>query len=493
MLRVLVVTHRWLGIALAPLFAMWFASGIVMHFVPFPQLSESERLSGLPPLKLDGLVQAPADAIVALGMSDVRRVRLMQRADGPVYIISSASGATALRAVDLATAGVTSRPLALVIGADYARQRGIKAADSGKLALIDHDQWTVAERYQRYRPLYRLALDDAAGTEVYVSAKTGEVVLDTTQWERGWNFVGSVVHWIYPPKLRSQRALWSAILWWLSLAAFISVLAGVVLGVVRLKLGGKRGVSPFRGMHWWHHVLGLLTLIFVTTWIFSGWLSMDDGLLFSRARTSNAEIAAITGAPSWDRLTDEELRQINPSAREVEWFALGGKLFRREITAPTEQRLTEIGSAEPHRPFLPVRSVRPIALQLGSTCRDPIEVDRADHYAIASIIPDSLVYRIICGDVWYDIDAANGALSQKTDPSRRAYRWLYQALHTLDFPALMAHPMLRTVLVVSLCAMGLVFSLTGIVIGWRRLRDKIRPTLGHFGKYAPSPKGRGPR
>jgi hypothetical protein len=472
MLRVLVVTHRWLGIALAPLFAMWFASGIVMHFVPYPQLSESERLGGLPPLALDNALHAPADAVIALGMSDVRRVRLVQRADGPVYIISSASGSTALRAADLASAGVTSRPLALVIAAEYARQRGIKAADSGKLTLIDYDQWTVAERYQRFRPLYRLALDDDAGTEVYVSAKTGEVVLDTTRRERRWNFAGSVVHWIYPPQLRSQRALWSAILWWLSLAAFVSVLAGVVLGVVRLRLGGTRRFSPYRGMHWWHHVIGLLTLFFVTTWIFSGWLSMDDGLLFSRARTSDAEIAAISGAARWDRLTDEELRQINPSAREVEWFALGGKLFRREVTAPTEQRLTEIGSAEPHRPFLPVRSVRPIAVQLGSTCRDPTEVDRADGYAIASIIQDSPVYRIICGGVWYDIDGANGALSQKTDPSRRAYRWLYQAVHTLDFPALAARPMLRTVLVVSLCAMGLVFSLTGIVIGWRRLRPR---------------------
>ena len=52
MLRVLVVTHRWLGIVLGPLFAMWFATGIVMHFVPYPQLSESERVSGLPPARV---------------------------------------------------------------------------------------------------------------------------------------------------------------------------------------------------------------------------------------------------------------------------------------------------------------------------------------------------------------------------------------------------------------------------------------------------------
>ena len=62
------------------------------------------------------------------------------------------------------------------------------------------------------------------------------------------------------------------------------------------------------------------------------------------------------------------------------------------------------------------------------------------------------------------------AVLEKLDPSRRAYRWFYSALHTLDIPALMAAPAVRTVLVVALCTGGLVFSLTGVVIGWRRLR-----------------------
>jgi hypothetical protein len=34
----------------------------------------------------------------------------------------------------------------------------------------------------------------------------------------------------------------------------------------------------------------------------------------------------------------------------------------------------------------------------------------------------------------------------------------------------MAHPQARHALVVGLCALGLIFSVTGIVIGWRRLR-----------------------
>ncbi len=105
----LVVIHRWLGIGLGPLLAMWFATGIVMHFVPFPSQSDSERVAGLSPLTLEASVHGPADAVAALGLADLQRVRLIQRADGPVYIVSGDSASTALRAADLASATVRSR------------------------------------------------------------------------------------------------------------------------------------------------------------------------------------------------------------------------------------------------------------------------------------------------------------------------------------------------------------------------------------------------
>jgi hypothetical protein len=52
LLRPLILLHRWFGVAFCLLFAMWFASGIVMHFVRFPALSESERIGALPPIDL---------------------------------------------------------------------------------------------------------------------------------------------------------------------------------------------------------------------------------------------------------------------------------------------------------------------------------------------------------------------------------------------------------------------------------------------------------
>jgi len=47
---IIIWLHKWLGVALALFFAMWFASGIVLYFVPFPLLTEDERLSGMAPI-----------------------------------------------------------------------------------------------------------------------------------------------------------------------------------------------------------------------------------------------------------------------------------------------------------------------------------------------------------------------------------------------------------------------------------------------------------
>ena len=78
---------------------------------------------------------------------------------------------------------------------------------------------------------------------------------------------------------------------------------------------GRRVASPFRGWHAWHHILGLFTATFVLTWIFSGWLSMDHGLLFSRGRLSAAEAARIAAAPDWAWLAAISVRSRRPSRK----------------------------------------------------------------------------------------------------------------------------------------------------------------------------------
>jgi hypothetical protein len=298
MMNAIVLLHRWLGIAFCLLFAMWFASGIVMHFVPFPSLTEAERFAGLVPVERAGVTMAVADAAAASGISDATRVRLIRRSDAPVYVVSGPSALRAVRASDGQDASVSSPEVALAIAKAHARQRGLDAAHAAIVARADYDQWSVPNGFDRHRPLFRVALGDAAGTEVYVSSRIGEIVLDTTRSERGWNLAGSVLHWIYPTVLRSHWQLWDRVVWTLSLLALIAAVLGAVLGIIRAKMRGGRIGTPYRGWHALHHVIGLVATVFVLTWIFSGWLSMDHGRLFSRGQLTPAEDGVVNTTPN---------------------------------------------------------------------------------------------------------------------------------------------------------------------------------------------------
>lgn len=467
MMGAIVLSHRWLGIAFGLLFAMWFASGIVMHFVPFPSLTEAERFAGLAPMAPAEVRIAVADAVAASGI-DATRARLIQRSDGAVYIVSGPSHVGAVRASDGRDAAVSSAEVALAIAQAHARRRGIDAARAAIVARSDYDQWSVPNGFDRHRPLFRIALGDAAGTEVYVSSRTGEIVLDTTRSQRGWNLVGSVLHWIYPTVLRSNWALWDRVVWTLSLLASIAALLGAVLGVVRIRRRGRLVRSPYRGWHALHHVVGLTVTVFVLSWIFSGWLSMDHGRLFSRGQLTTAEAGVMDASPDWTTAPTFDQRPIAPLVREVEWFAFDGHVYRRERTGLGQQSLAKAGGGS--QEFLGAQDLRGLVTRLASGCDTPSVLAGNDDYPAQSGVPGAPVYRARCGELWFDIDGADGRVLQRLNASRRTYRWFYGALHTLDFPILMAHPFLREVLIVGLCALGLVFSITGIVIGWRRLR-----------------------
>jgi uncharacterized iron-regulated membrane protein len=472
-MRALILVHRWLGMLFCLLFAMWFASGIVMHFVPFPVLTEAERMAGIAVVEAQPGLRSPAEAAGAV--KDAARVRLLQRNDGPVYVVSGPSGVRAFGAVDLSDATVRSEQLALAIAVDHARRRQFDATRAAFAGVTAYDQWTLSGALDRHRPLYRIALNDEPGTDLYVSSVTGEVVGDTTRRERGWNYVGSVAHWIYPTVLRSRAGVWNSTVWSLSLAALIAALAGSVLGIFAMTAARRRLASPYQGWHKWHHLLGLACMVFVVSWIFSGWLSMDSGRLFSTGALTAVEAAKLSGVAAWNDLSKDEGHHAATEAakeevKEIEWFAFNGKIYRRE-RAGFAQRLQAVGvdTAAP-REFLGAGEIGDFIEHLAPGCNAPVVVAADDNYVIASAMPNAPVYRSVCSEVWYHVDGASGAILERSDRSSRVYRWLYSALHTLSIPWLNARPMLRSTLIVLLCGCGLVFSLTGVVIGWRRLR-----------------------
>src|SRR5262245_2624322 len=200
-----------MGIAIGVLMAVWCLSGVVMMYVPYPQLTEELRTGGLAPIDwkacctLDAAETAP-DASVGrfqLEMLGERAVLRMSTDGGPPRLIDAGTGA-AIQEVDVAQAsGVAQR---------FAYSLGVTARPTS-LGGIERDQWTVAGP-GRERPYHLFALRDDRDTRLYVSSVTGRVAQVTDGPQRFWNWLGAVPHWIYPTVLRQNPALWSQVVIW---------------------------------------------------------------------------------------------------------------------------------------------------------------------------------------------------------------------------------------------------------------------------------------
>jgi len=66
-------------------------------------------------------------------------------------------------------------------------------------------------------------------------------------------------------------------------------------------------------------------MIFVLTWIFSGWLSMDSRRLFSTGALTAEEAGKINSAPAWDILPKDEWRSASVAVKEIGMVCLHGK------------------------------------------------------------------------------------------------------------------------------------------------------------------------
>ena len=468
--------HRWLGTGFCLLFALWFGTGFIMMYVPFPSLGDGERIAASAPVALAAVNVAPATAVQGL---PVQRLRLVDVLGRPRYLATLDDGR--VLGVD-ADNGGTSAPLdaaqAGLLAGRFARQP--VQSVSGP---FDYDQWVVHHRFDAARPFYKIALGDAAGTELYVSAGLGQVLQRTTRFERGWNWVGAVVHWMYPTVLRKNSWAWDQTVWWLALGGIVVAAAGYGVGVVRLlnqRRAGRSGISSFRGWLRWHHILGLTGGLFALTWVFSGWLSMDHGRLLSLDQASADHAARFRGAglaSAMADLTPETLRKMG-TAREIEFLAVGGQPFVvQRSAADAAYRMMPLAAGKPQPPLdqLPdALLMQAVAAAWAPTPVRDIAVIAADDvygHTRSDPLPAS-ARRVRLDDAastWVHVDAKSGQIISEMDDSRRLYRWLFNGLHSFDFPFLRGTGPLRQALMLAALAAGLVLSVSALVLAARRL------------------------
>jgi hypothetical protein len=311
---------------------MWFLTGAILHFVPYPALADAERLERSPRVDLAHVAIEPSIAIRRA--PDASAVRLVSVLGHPTYILERQSAPA--DAID----AETGLPRLLLSQSEAA---AAAAAFQGSVATsvagpLRYDQWTVADQFDPFRPFYRVTFDDPAATILYVSARSGEVLQRTTFKERAWNWCGANLHWIYFSALRIHWRVWDESVWWLSLIAMLAASAGVWLGIVRLmavRRMPRKGLTPFRGWLGWHHRLGLFCSVFVMTWIFSGWLSMDHGRIFSTGSPSAEQVSRFRGMSVLTNAEGVSLASIRAAgpASQIVIAALAGRPFLASLGA----------------------------------------------------------------------------------------------------------------------------------------------------------------
>ena len=72
-------------------------------------------------------------------------------------------------------------------------------------------------------------------------------------------------------------------------------------------------------------------------------------------------------------------------------------------------------------------------------------------------------------ETWVHIDALDGRLLSTMDRDARLRRWLFNAPHAFEIPALSARPALRWSLMWLAAFAGIAVSLSAVVIATRRL------------------------
>jgi uncharacterized iron-regulated membrane protein len=472
--------HRWVGVALCLVFFIWFATGAVLHFVDFPALSDNDRYTAGDAIDGAKLRVAPADLVNSYpAMDDLRLISVVGR---PVYIVSSpTSGLTAVAGDSGERIPSISAATARIAAERFA---GTHASDAQ--GPLSYDQWIVHQRFDPYRPFFRVRIDDVAKTDVYVSARTGEVVQRTRRSERVWNWCGAVLHWIYFTPLRRSWSAWNQTVWWISLVAFLTAVVGTWLGVQRLianRLARRHGLSPFRRWMRWHHIIGLFSAVILLGWILSGWLSMDHGRFFSTGRTGTQEADRMRGMPFSAVARNATLSDVQaalPTA-EIDFEAINGQPFLLARGSTNRQLWFRPPSGEGGRissaldgPELTgaLRRVWPDApvIAVANDGRDAL-------YRLAESVPPGAFgaeVLLSAGTIRVYVDQYTGRLLTAMNASRRDYAWIYYALHTLNFPILLGVPLVRTALVMILLAVGLGFSATGVVLGISRLRRELR-------------------
>jgi hypothetical protein len=488
--RALIFLHRWIGVALSLAFVLWFPSGIGMMYWTYPTVTAEHRLERSPAIDPETVVLSPHEAAAKLGVEATPGQTRLNTFDGrPVYRFGGGRGGGA-RLVYADTGEEQTEVPPLMRNRIAAAWTGQPVGNARVDLVTEVDQWTVQSPLRTMRPLWKYSWPN--GEQVYVSGESGEVVQYTTTGSRLGAYVSAIPHWFYFTPLRQNQPVWINVVIYSAGIGTILAIAGMAIGVwmyspsKRYRYAGAPSSIPYHGQKRWHTAFGLIFGLGAVTWAFSGMLSVDPPFLRraepAARRPTPTVAAALRGRVSMDDFATIHPRDVlgrnrNLPIKELEFSSFAGEPMFAANLGGGLTRMLQLDGTRVER-----FEQRRIAEIVRGAAAEPARVETRviDQYDLYYLdrdrqrpLPVILALMNDAENSRYYIDPKTARVVGSYSNRNWVGRWLYNGLHSLNFPWLYNYRPLWDIVVIFFMVGGTALCVTSLVLSWRVLGRRL--------------------
>lgn len=471
--------HRFLGFIICLLLSMWFITGLVIIYHPFPNVTNEQKYANLETIHLKDQSVNIIDSISRITANEkIIKITLEQFQGQVRYNIK-----TDKRLYQLSPDVTSSNKCIDIQSIQNIASKWSQGSISKIDTLVERDIWIMYNRYMKELPIYKVHFDDDEKHQLYISSRTGEVQQFTSFSQRAWAYMGAIPHKFYIPTLRKNTRAWTDTVTVLSLISLLVGITGLFVGIdacVRRYRRKRRIQSPYKiKVYRWHHILGIIFGFFIITWSISGVLSLRKVPQWM-AKTYNPIPMGIKGkAISFDKyiLDHKDILKQYDEVKQIEWsyfqdrpiynVVIGNRRVSFDASTSVMQELN-----------LTADDIKKVIYHNHGEVDFVMEtISNYENYYMPWTRSLALpVYKVTVTDsdnsIYY-INPRNGDYRYVND-NRKMRKWMFNGLHYFHIKWLVDRPILWTLLIWTLALGCTGVSLSGVWLGGRYYKRKFR-------------------
>ena len=478
--NIILKLHRILGSLMSLIFVIWFISGFVMIFSGFPHANRYEITNNLQTIDVtDSIKQFPL-----ITYPKAKDIKLYKIGGQSVYSFNTSNGRHIIDSYSYsAVDSITKQAADSVIATIY--NKPVRYTETIEI----QDQWIPWSHFSDRLPATIYHLDDEDDSRIYISMVTGDIIQETTSYNRWMARVGAIPHWFYFKSLRLKKGLWKDVVIWISAIGVIMCVTGIIIGLVRYTVrrrGRKRAGTPYK-KRWYriHHIVGLVFGLFTFTFVFSGMMSLADVPEWISPVKNKTDYRLEWNGNSIDaseyKLSVSDL--INSyngcNIKMVEWNTVLGEPCYYVYTNNNKYPL--IINATNSSGELSIINQEVINRQLKKVFAEDVKrveiLTESDNYYgryDGAEYPITKVYMNDENESWLYINNRTAKARYVINKNSRIRRWVYNALHSFDLKVFNKHNWLRITLLIIVSIGGLIISISGVVLSVKYLKRRIK-------------------